>query len=98
MFVLQCLHFKFGDVDGVVELDEDIRGNLILKAAPHLDDSFAAQVQDTTQKLGLNSRVCVIRRNQVANQFIMNRSQYDDTEMRIQQPFVFDELRRLGRL
>ena len=82
----------------VVELDEDIRGNLILKAAPHFDDSSAAQVQDTIQKLGLNSRVCVIRRNQVANQFIMYRSQYDDTEMRRQQPFVFDELRRLGRL
>jgi len=82
----------------VVELDEDIRGNWIVKAAPHFDDSFAAQVQDTIQKLGLNSRVCVIRRNQVANQFIKNRSQYDDAEMRRQQPFVFDELRRLGRL
>jgi hypothetical protein len=84
--------------DMVVELEEDARGKWMVIPARNLKEFTPNDVQDTIDKLGLNSRPVVTRRTDVANDFISNIHGYTDQEMTDRQPFVFHELRRLGRI
>lgn len=84
--------------DMVVELDEDTRGKWMVIPASNLNGSILADVQDTIEVLGLNSRPVVNRRTDFADDFINNIYGYSDQEMANRQPFVFSELRRLGRI
>jgi hypothetical protein len=82
----------------IVELEEDVRGKWIVRPAQNLNFFTTEQVQDTINKLGQNSRIVVVRRNKYVKDFINNIHVYSDAEMCARQPFVFSELRRLGRI
>jgi hypothetical protein len=82
----------------IVELEEDVRGKWIVRPAQNLNFFTTEQVQDTIKKLGLNSSIVVVRRNEYVKDFINNIHVYSDAEMCARQPFVFSELRRLGRI
>jgi len=79
------------------ELELETNGNWMVVPSQGLNSNLKIQVQDTIDKLGLNSiRAVVIRRNQYANDFIRNPNGYTDHEMDAIQPFIFRELRRQG--
>jgi hypothetical protein len=83
----------------IVELEEDVKGDWIVVPAKSINFFSTAQVQDTIDKLGLNTvRPVVIRRNGYVTDFVDNIDGYSDAEMFVRQPFIFSELRRLGRI
>jgi hypothetical protein len=83
----------------IVELEEDVKGDWIVVPAKSINFFSTAQVQDTIDKLGLNTvRPVVIRRNGYVKDFVDNIDGYSDAEMFVRQPFIFSELRRLGRI
>jgi hypothetical protein len=90
---------SMSESDRVVELEEDVKGNWMVIPAQDLTVFTRDQVQDTIDRLGLNSiRTVVGRRNQFVIDFISNAHDYSDADMLDRQPFIFSELRRLGRI
>ncbi len=85
-------------MDMVVELEEDTKGRWMVIPARKLNRFTPMEIQDAIDKLGLNSRVVINRRTKYAKDFIENTYGYSDQEMAERQPFVFRELRRLGRI
>ena len=85
-------------MDMVVELEEDTKGKWMVIPAGNLNRFTPMEIQDTIDKLGLNSRIVINRRTKYAKDFIKNIYGYSDREMAERQPFVFRELRRLGRI
>ena len=85
-------------MDMVVELEEDTKGKWMVIPAGNLNRFTPMEIQDTIDKLGLNSRIVINRRTKYAKDFINNIYGYSDREMAERQPFVFRELRRLERI
>ena len=83
----------------IVEMEEDVHGNWLVVPAQRTGPFSREQVQDAIEKLGLNAiRAVVISRNRMVLDFEGKPRKYSDAEMLDRQPFVFLELRRLGRI
>jgi hypothetical protein len=83
----------------VVELQLLQTGDWMVVPSHGLDSGSQGQVLDAINKLGLNSvRAVVNRRNQCADDFILNPNGYTRLEMEENHPFVFRELRRQGMI
>lgn len=82
----------------LMQLQEDQNGDWKVVAVSGLCDTDSDLVELTIRLLGLNLRKVVIRRNQCVSDFVANVSTYDNAFMESRQPFIFRELKRLGRL
>ena len=82
----------------IVELREDVDGEWIVVPISSLIELESKKVHETIQKLGLNNRKVKIRRRQWIEDFLDDQNQYGNNFMEKRQPFIYRELKRLGRL
>lgn len=68
----------------------------LLLPSPDLDHQKQKDAELTIQALGLNQPNCALRRRAWADDFMINAQHYGDALMQSWQPFLWQELKRLG--